>query len=95
MEDRTIICRCSDVTLEDIRKLLSQGYNTVDEIKRICRLGMGPCGGKTCTNLVINEIVKAKGSSLEEVAMPNFRPPAKNIKLELLSKAGGNDEELR
>lgn len=95
MEDKTIICRCNDVTLEDIRRLISQGYNTVDEIKRICRLGMGPCGGKTCTGLAINEIAKARGTQLEEVIMPKFRPQVKNVKLELLSKAGGNNEEPR
>lgn len=95
MEDKTIICRCSDVTLDEIRKLINQGFQTVDEIKRICRLGMGPCGGKTCTNLIINEIARARGIKHSEVEMPTFRPPTKNIKLELISKVGEEDEETR
>ena len=96
MPGRTIICRCSDITLEEVRDLISQGYQTVDEIKRISRLGMGPCGGKTCTPLIMAEIAKARGIRIGEVEMPTFRPPTKNIKLELLAKAGENDnEEIR
>ena len=35
MDENTIICRCSDVTLKEIRELISDGYVTFDEIKRI------------------------------------------------------------
>lgn len=93
MPDRTIICRCSDITLEEIRELIKQGYQTIDEIKRISRLGMGPCGGKTCIPLIMGEIARSRGISPAEVEMPTSRPPAKNIKLELLAKAGEFDNE--
>ena len=56
MDENTIICRCSDVTLKEIRDLIAQGYVTYDEIKRITRIGMGPCQGKTCGQLVLREI---------------------------------------
>lgn len=92
MEDKTIICRCSDVTIEEVRQLIKEGYQTVDEIKRISRLGMGPCGGKTCTPLIMAEIARARGIKPAEVEMPTFRPPTKNIKLGLLAK-GGEDNE--
>lgn len=96
MPSRTIICRCSDITLEEVRDLINQGYQTVDEIKRISRLGMGPCGGKTCIPLIMAEIAKARGITMADVEMPTFRPPTKTIKLELLAKAGENDnEEIR
>lgn len=96
MPSRTIICRCSDITLEEIRDLIAQGYRTVDEIKRITRLGMGPCQGKTCTPLIMGEIARTRGIRPGEVEMPTFRPPTKNIKLELLAKAGEfENEEIR
>lgn len=96
MPSRTIICRCSDITLEEIRDLIDQGYQTIDEIKRISRLGMGPCGGKTCTPLIMAEIARARGIHPCEVELPTFRPPTKNIKLELLAKAGEfENEEIR
>lgn len=93
MPNRTMICRCSDITLEEVRDLIKQGYQTIDEIKRISRLGMGPCGGKTCTPLIMAEIARARGISPAEVEMPTFRPPTKNIKLELLAKEGEDDNE--
>ncbi|MCL4515802.1 MAG: (2Fe-2S)-binding protein, partial [Firmicutes bacterium] len=37
MEDKTIICRCEDVSLEEIRELIREGFTTLDEIKRISR----------------------------------------------------------
>ena len=59
MDENTIICRCSDVTLADVRRLIAQGYTSMDEIKRITRLGMGPCQGKTCSQLLIRELAAA------------------------------------
>ena len=43
MDENTIICRCSDVTLRK-SELIKDGYVTFDEIKRITRAGMGPPG---------------------------------------------------
>jgi NAD(P)H-nitrite reductase large subunit len=36
-DDDVIVCRCEDVTLGEIRRLISEGYHTIDEIKRISR----------------------------------------------------------
>jgi NAD(P)H-nitrite reductase large subunit len=88
MSDKTIICRCEDITLGEIRELLAQGFETMDEIKRMCRCGMGPCGGKTCSTMLIPEIAKFKKIHPKDVKLTTQRPPTKNIKLELLAKAG-------
>jgi bacterioferritin-associated ferredoxin len=67
MDENTIICRCSDVTLKEIRDLISQGYLTFDEIKRITRAGMGPCQGKTCGHLIMREIANATGQNIKDI----------------------------
>mgnify|MGYP000940286558 CR=1 FL=1 len=87
MENKVIVCRCEDVTLEDIHKLIKQGYRTIDEIKRVARAGMGPCQGRTCRMLIAQELAKAYGVSMEEVIMPTFRPTVKPVKLGVF--AGG------
>ncbi|MGI6686016.1 MAG: (2Fe-2S)-binding protein [Bacillota bacterium] len=87
MENKVIVCRCEDVTLEDIHALIKQGYRTIDEIKRVSRAGMGPCQGRTCRMLIAQELAKAYGVSMEEVLMPTFRPTVKPVKLGIL--AGG------
>ncbi|MEL7566760.1 MAG: (2Fe-2S)-binding protein [Dehalobacterium sp.] len=81
MENKVIVCRCEDITLEDIHALIKQGYRTIDEIKRVSRAGMGPCQGRTCRMLIAQELAKAYGVSMEEVIMPTFRPPVKAVKL--------------
>lgn len=88
MEEQIIICRCEDITLGEIRQLISQGMHTIDEIKRINRAGMGQCQGRTCRMLIAGEIAKATGKPLAEILMPSFRPPAKGVKLGIL--AGGD-----
>jgi len=89
--DSTYICRCEELTLGELRELIRMGYRTLDEIKRISRAGMGPCQGRTCRQLIMQELAKATGQKMEEMPMTTFRPPVKAIKLGALT--GGVDNE--
>lgn len=89
--DNTIICRCEEITLGEVRDLISRGYTTIDEIKRLSRAGMGPCQGRTCRQLIMTEISRMTGQKPGEMKMSTFRPPAKPIKLGAL--LGGEDHE--
>jgi bacterioferritin-associated ferredoxin len=93
MEDKTIICRCSDVTLEEIRDLIRRGFHTFDEIKRISRVGMGHCQGRTCTQIILREISLATSRPIEEILPGTYRPPVKPIKIGAISDyaIGGGD----
>lgn len=33
MKDQTIICRCSDISLEEVRDAIKKGYTSFEEIK--------------------------------------------------------------
>lgn len=83
MPERTIICRCEDLTLADIREIIARGVTTLEEIKRLTRCGMGPCQGRTCRPLVADELSRMTGVPLSEIALPTFRPPTKPVKLGL------------
>ena len=72
--DNTMICRCEDITLTEIRKAINEGYRTIDEIKRVTRAGMGPCQGRTCCSLVAQELSRHYKIPMEEMPMPVFRP---------------------
>lgn len=89
--DSTIVCRCEEITLGEIREYIRKGYHSLDEIKRISRAGMGPCQGRTCRQLIMQELAAATGKKLPELKMSTFRPPAKPIKLGAL--VGGDDNE--
>ena len=72
----TYICHCEDVSLDQLldavgdRKVIS-----VDELKHITRLGMGPCRGKRCLQRA-RLVLQAKGIELTGEATP--RAPLSN-----------------
>lgn len=75
-----IICRCEDLTLADIKELITKGYRSLDELRRISRCGMGPCQGRTCRPLVQRELQSA-GIPVKDQIPGVFRPPSKPITL--------------
>jgi len=89
-KDNTMICRCEDITLTEIRKAIAEGYHTIDDIKRVTRAGMGPCQGRTCRSLIAQELSRYYKIPMEEVVMPTFRPPIKPVKLGSFVKEGAN-----
>jgi NAD(P)H-nitrite reductase large subunit len=89
IEERILICRCEDITLAEIRKIIAEGFRTIDEIKRVSRAGMGPCQGRTCRLLIAQELSRFYGIPMEEVLMPTFRPPVKPVKLGSFVKSSG------
>ena len=90
----TMICRCEDVTREKILACISDGYKTLDEIKRVTRAGMGPCQGRTCRHLIASELSRIYGVAMEEVLMTTFRPPVKPISLGALADAYSTEEQV-
>ena len=87
---KILVCRCEDITLAEIKKVIADGYRTIDEIKRVTRAGMGPCQGRTCRLLIAQELSRHYGIPMEEVLMPTFRPPVKPVKLGSFVKPEGN-----
>lgn len=83
----TMVCRCEDINRGYILKCIEDGYRTLDEIKRVTRAGMGPCQGRTCRQLIANELARAYGVPMEEVLMTTFRPPVKPLSLGVLADA--------
>lgn len=79
MCDKTIICRCEDLTVEEIREWIAGGYIGFEEIKRVSRIGMGACQGRTCRRHLLNELARASGKSPAEIDLSTFRPPTKPI----------------
>ncbi len=50
--DDTVVCRCENVKLRDIRSALDAGHSSLNAVKRNVRSGMGWCGGRTCLRAV-------------------------------------------
>jgi len=85
-QDDSIICRCSDITREELHEYIAQGHTSIDEIKRLTRLGMGPCQGRTCVPLAIRELSQILNKPMSELAPATHRPVVTSIKLSQLAQ---------
>ena len=89
MED-VIICRCQEVTRQEIIDAISDGATTVDGVKRRTRAGMGLCQGKTCERLVARIIAEQTGRPMSEILPPKSRIPVRPVKIGII---GGEQDE--
>ncbi|MBS3972476.1 MAG: (2Fe-2S)-binding protein [Erysipelotrichia bacterium] len=91
-KSKIIICRCEDVTLADVHRVLEEGYTTFEDLKRLLRVGMGPCQANTCGFLIQKEIAKFHNIPLEDVLVHKVRPLSMGVTLDQLVK-GDNHED--
>jgi NAD(P)H-nitrite reductase large subunit len=83
-----IICRCEEISLQEIKEAIAEGAVTIEEVKRRTRAGMGLCQGRTCRQLIAKLINEYTGRALKDILPPTFRPPVRPVKL----KAFGGEE---
>ena len=81
-KSKIIICRCEDITLQQIDEAIEQGFTTFEDLKRILRVGMGPCQANTCGHLIQSYLSQKLGVSIEVVKTHKVRPPLIGITLD-------------
>lgn len=96
-EAPVVVCRCEEIEEEDIVTAWKAGYRTPEELKRLLRLGMGPCQGRTCTPVLLGLLARLSGRPVSEIAPPLGRPPLKPMPLRMFCDlerrpAGGTGE---
>lgn len=69
------VCRCEELTEDEIIEAIKQGADTVDAVKKQLRAGMGPCQGKGCRNRIAGLIARHTGKTIEECLAFSQRPP--------------------
>jgi len=90
-DDRNlIICRCREVTKQDILDAIAGGATTVDGVKRRSTACMGLCQGKTCERLVCRIIADVTGKNPADILPMKSRMPSRPIKMSVI---GGKDNE--
>ena len=82
----TIVCRCEEVTVNDIRQAISMGAQSPDRIKSLVRCGMGPCQARMCGLTVSEILADERNISPEEVGYLKIRSPIKPITLGKLAE---------
>ena len=90
-KDDTVICRCEDVMLSEIKAYMEKGYTTFEDLKRLLRVGMGPCQGNTCGHLIQRELAKFLNVPIEQVPIHKVRPLITGVPIHKIAEA--NDEK--
>jgi bacterioferritin-associated ferredoxin len=74
MPRKTLICRCEDVTLAEVREAIDHGLRDIESLKRYLAIGTGPCQGKMCLAKVAAVLAEA-GVPTEEIHPMVSRTP--------------------
>lgn len=83
------ICRCEEVSEEEIRQAIAEGATTVTGVKRRTGAGMGLCQGRTCRRLIVGLIAAETGQNPGEIETSSVRPPVRPVTVEALLSPGG------
>lgn len=80
-EDQMYVCRCEEITKEEVIRAVRAGATSVNEVKRLLRAGMGLCQGRNCAKTIERIIAQELGVSPAQVPQATKRGPVRAIKL--------------
>ena len=80
-EDQMDVCRCEEITKEEVIQAVRAGATSVNEVKRLLRAGMGLCQGRNCAKTIERIIAQELGVAPSQVPQATRRGPVRAIKL--------------
>jgi len=80
--DKTLVCRCEDVTLGELTEAIERGHDDIESLKRYTGFGTGWCQGKSCVSLCAR-ILRDHGGDAARPFTP--RPPYEPLSLGALA----------
>lgn len=81
-----VVCRCEEVTEQEVRQAIRNGHHSLEELKRVLRTGMGHCQGRGCLRIVARIVEEETGIPAASQKMPFPRPPLKPLPLGMLGR---------
>jgi len=76
-----IICRCEEITREEIEDSIADGRRSLSGIKRQTRAGMGACQGRTCARLIQRILVEKGVCTPGEAGIDTPRTPVVPVRI--------------
>ena len=87
MTRRVFVCRCEDVTLDELDHAIARELTTIEEIKRYTGLGPGPCQGRECM-VPLARLLCERGLAEPATVQPfTARPPTEPVTFAALASA--------
>ncbi|MDR3201395.1 MAG: (2Fe-2S)-binding protein [Spirochaetales bacterium] len=78
-EEEICICRCEEVTREEILAAIADGATTLKGVKIRTEAGMGLCQGRTCRRLISQMLARTRPPS--DIYPPTVRTPVRTAKI--------------
>jgi len=79
LPDETVLCRCEEITLGDVRAGMADGPGHAGTLKRATRLGMGRCQGRYCGPVAARLVAEATATAVEDHSHFAPRVPVKPV----------------
>lgn len=71
---KEIVCRCEEVTYEELEETMHEFNCNARELKLRTRAGMGYCGGRTCRSMIEDFVENKQKMSDEQVPLKYQAP---------------------
>ncbi|MEA2583804.1 MAG: hypothetical protein QOF33_1889 [Thermomicrobiales bacterium] len=80
-----LICRCEEITDDEVGRAIHVGARTVNDVKRHTRAGMGVCQGIYCVAEIAKALGTLAGITPGEAGPLTARPPVRLLVLGALA----------
>jgi sarcosine oxidase, subunit alpha len=84
-QGKRFVCLCEDVTQEDMRLAVTEGFDEMELLKRYTTLSMGPCQGRMCLMPAARCAAQATGQSVAESGTTTSRPPVFSVAMGMIA----------
>lgn len=74
-----IVCRCEEVTLQQLEQAYAAGAKSARELKMNTRASMGACQGRVCRRLVETWLENKQPGTPHDVELLSYRQPIRSI----------------
>ena len=85
VKESTILCRCMEITLKELKAFMREYSGDINEVKRMTSMGMGPCQGRVCGQILSEIVAREKGLPPDAIRFLSPRPPVKSVPLAALA----------
>ena len=85
LTDDTVLCRCEEVTVGQLRNDRPEWITSLDAARTMKRVGMGDCQGAMCETLVAELLARETGRPVSEAGTYHIRPPLRPVSIGVLA----------
>jgi NAD(P)H-nitrite reductase len=79
-----LICRCKEVSEQEIIAAINDGATSLNGVKKRTGACMGLCQGRTCRRMINSILARETGTPIAELKSDTARPPVRPVKMGVL-----------